>query len=129
RQGADAPRGDRRQAGALERRADRPPACAPAANVLHGGGEGEEIAHRHLEVERGAFRGVSQAPARGERRPHDVEAVDEGPSGGGWEDPREHPERGRLAGAVGTEEADYLASLDVERDVLDGGSAPEALGQ
>jgi hypothetical protein len=41
----------------------------------------------------------------------------------------QHAQRGRLARAVGTEEADDLAGSDLERHVVDGGDAAVALGE
>src|SRR4029453_18218529 len=46
-------------------------------------------------------------------------------AGGRGEDPRQHLEQGRLARAVGADEADGLAGPDLEVDVLEG---PEPLG-
>ena len=37
--------------------------------------------------------------------------------------------RGALAGAVRAEEAGHAAGLDVEREMVDGGDAAEALGE
>ncbi len=38
---------------------------------------------------------------------------------GGRDQPERHAQRGRLAGAVGTEEAIHVAALDVEVDAID----------
>src|SRR5690606_18479249 len=38
-------------------------------------------------------------------------------------------DRGGLAGAVGTEEAEHLAGCDGEGEVVDGGEAPESAGE
>src|SRR5262249_33539310 len=43
--------------------------------------------------------------------------------------PDEHPDRGRLAGAVGAQEAKDLSGVEVEGDVRDGLSPAEALRQ
>ena len=40
----------------------------------------------------------------------------------------DHSHGGGLAGAVGAEEADHLARIDVEGDAVDGDDAVEALG-
>ena len=44
---------------------------------------------------------------------------------GGREQAAQHAERGRLAGAVGPEQAEDLAALDLEADVIDGGESAE----
>ena len=49
-----------------------------------------------------------------------VVAGDRGRAGGRPQQRGQHPQRGGLAGAVGAEEADHLALLDVEVDAVDG---------
>src|ERR1700678_2840098 len=56
-------------------------------------------------------------------------AVDRGASRGGRDQPEQHPQRGRLAGAVGSEEPDYGAPLDREAHLIDCHDLAEALGQ
>src|SRR5262249_30941069 len=63
------------------------------------------------------------------RQPGDLVALETDRAAVGREGPREHVEDRALAGAVGPDEAEDLAGLDVERDVGDGGEAAEALGQ
>src|SRR5690606_11771075 len=45
------------------------------------------------------------------------------------EEADQHLDRGGLAGAVGTEEAEHLAGCDGEGEVVDGGEAPESAGE
>ena len=40
--------------------------------------------------------------------------------------PRDHPQRGRLAGAVGAEQGDDLALVDRDREVVQGGDGAVA---
>src|SRR5580704_4013280 len=47
-------------------------------------------------------------------------AQDRGGAGVGLEDGRENPHRGGLAGAVGPEQAEVGAGLDLERDAVEG---------
>ena len=44
-------------------------------------------------------------------------------------EPEQHPQRGRLAGAVGAQEADDAPLVHREREVVDGRDGPEVLGQ
>ncbi len=57
------------------------------------------------------------------------EAVDGGAPGGGGDQADERAQGGRLAGSVGTEEADDLALVDVEAQVVDGPHGAEVLGE
>ena len=55
-------------------------------------------------------------------------AVDRRGAAGRVDEPEQHPQRRRLAGAVGPEEADDVPALDAERQVLDGRApAPKCL--
>ena len=68
------------------------------------------------------------------RRGLDVAALDrlaeqQGRALGRRQQPGQHLHRRRLAAAVGAEESEDLAALDLELDVVDGGEAAEALGQ
>jgi hypothetical protein len=57
----------------------------------------------------------------------DVVAGDRRPPAVGPQQRRQHPQGGRLAGAVRAEEAEDLAGGDVEGDVVDGDHVVEAL--
>ena len=65
----------------------------------------------------------------GSREPGVREAVDGGVPGGGGDQSDERAQGGRLAGSVGTEEADDLALVDVEAQVVDGPHGAEVLGE
>jgi hypothetical protein len=56
-------------------------------------------------------------------------AVDGDGAGGGSVESDDHPHGGRLAGAVGAEEAGHLARGDGEADVVDGHLVAVVLGQ
>jgi len=48
----------------------------------------------------------------------------------GWSDKAErHPDRGRLAGSVGAEEAEQLAAIDLQVEVVDCQTLPVSLGE
>ena len=57
------------------------------------------------------------------------EAVDGGRPGGGGDEADKRAQGGRLAGSVGSEEADDLALVDVEAQVVDGPYRAEVLGE
>ncbi len=59
----------------------------------------------------------------------DVEAGDGGAPGARPEEGREHVDRRRLAGAVGTEQAEELPLFDGERDAVHGGESVERFHQ
>src|SRR5262249_18638541 len=63
---------------------------------------------------------IAEPPLRRERVGGDVDAVDGGGPAVGGEAARDDPQRRRLAGAVGAEEADDLAALDGEADAVEG---------
>ena len=50
----------------------------------------------------------------------EIDAAHADVAGVGREDASEHPQRGRLAGAVGPEEADDLPGVDAQAHVVDG---------
>ena len=47
----------------------------------------------------------------------------------GRQQPRQHLHRGRLAAAIGAEEAEDFAALDPEADMIDRGELTESAGQ
>src|SRR3954454_1046176 len=59
----------------------------------------------------------------------DVVAGDRRRAPAGVDESAEHLDRGRLAGAVGPQEAEDLAAVDVEADVIDCDEVSVALGQ
>ena len=92
-------------------RGQRQRLAAAAAGVLGGG------VQQHADL----AAGVGQAAVAGvqHRRGAGVRV----------REPADHPQRGRLAGAVGAEEAGHGAGLAVERDVIDRQLAAVALGE
>src|SRR5205807_1386592 len=100
-----------------------------AVQALDAGAEAEVFGGTHLGVERAVLRHVADAASDFERVPEDVKAVDGGGAGGGGQEAGEDAHGGRLAGAVGPEEADHTAARHVEGDVADGGVVAEKLGQ
>ena len=56
-------------------------------------------------------------------------AMDRGRAGRGVHEPEQHPQRGRLPGAVRAQEADDPALVDGERQIVDGDDLAEVLGQ
>ena len=80
----------------------------------------------HVGVERRRFRQVAGAPLGFDRLVEDVEAGDDRFALGGRHVAGQDAHRRRLAGAVGAEEAEDLAALDAEADVVDGGDAAVA---
>jgi hypothetical protein len=59
-------------------------------------------------------------PPRGERLGRDVEACQPRAAGGRLDGGRQHPDGGRLAGAVRAEQGENLARADLEVDALHG---------
>jgi hypothetical protein len=59
-------------------------------------------------------------PTRCERLCRDVEAGEPSAAGGRFDRRRQHPDRGRLAGAVRAEQAEHLAGGDLEVDAPHG---------
>ena len=57
------------------------------------------------------------------------DAIDRDRSAGRRDQPRQHPHRRRLAGAVGAEQRDDLALRDFEADVVDGDAGAEVAGE
>ena len=104
-------------------------AGANGVESFDGGAELEEGADGHLGGERRAFGKVGDVAAH-------VEGVGEGVAGGdgegavgGRDDARQDAEERGLAAAVGTEEGDGLAGVEVEGEVGKGLAASEAAGE
>ena len=81
----------------------------------------------HLLVEGRLLGQEAEPPAH--LRLAGVVAGDRGRPGGGFEQSRQHLQRRRLAGAVGADDADDLASLDGEGDVVHRDEAAVLLAQ
>ena len=67
---------------------------------------------------------VGRIVQRGERP-----TADHRPAGRRGHQPQQHPQRRRLARAVGAEQADHPPRLDLEADVIDSADPPEVLRQ
>jgi hypothetical protein len=89
-------------------------------NALDLGDERQVFGDRHVGVERRRFRQVADAPLGLDRLIKDIEAGDDGFAVRGRHVAGQDPHGRRLAGAVRAEEAEDLAALDAEADVVDG---------
>jgi hypothetical protein len=77
-----------------------------------------------------AARLQDRADHAGRRRQLPVGSAAEGGRAGGRGDhAEEHPQGGGLPGAVGAEEADHRALLDLEAEAVDGEDVAEAFGE
>jgi hypothetical protein len=85
------------------------------------------LLHRHVREERVRLEHHVGRPLVGRDAGH-VLAVDEHPSRGRRLEAREHAEKCRLATAGAAEQAEELAAVDVEADVVDGVEVAELLG-
>ena len=109
--------------------ATRPRARAPVAVRRHRVEEREVAPSRQVRVRRRPLdqrADLRQHPPRG---PRHLLAEQLDPSRGGQDQAEQHPDRRRLAGAVGAEEAVDVALADVEVDLVHGRDRPEPLGQ
>ena len=77
------------------------------------------LTRRQERVERRLLQGHADRIADGRPVAHDVVTRHPGGAGGGREQRGEHVDGGRLAGAVGPQEAVDLAGLDLEVDAVD----------
>jgi hypothetical protein len=91
--------------------------------------EQQVVADGHVRVERRRFRQVADAALGLERLIEDVEPGNDGLAGGGRHVARQDAHGRGLAGPVGAEEAEDLALVDAERDVVDRGDAAVLLGE
>src|SRR5690606_14400463 len=82
---------------------------------------GDVLLDRELAEDRGLLRQVGQAQAGAavDRQAPDRPAVELDGAAVGGHEAHDHVEAGRLSRAIGAEQADDLAALDDERDVLD----------
>ena len=97
-----------------------PPQPARESQVRMGG---------HVVVERDDLREVADVAAALQRIARHVVLGDEHVTARGHQVAGHHLHGGGLAGAVGSQEADDLALLDVEGDVVDGQPLPVVLGE
>ena len=89
----------------------------------------EVLGGAHLRVERRSLRQVADAPLDLQRVLEHVEAGHGGGAIGGREKAREHAHGGGLPGAVRSEEADNLALLYLEGNVVHSGISRVSFGQ
>src|SRR5690606_16360218 len=87
----------------------------------------EVRAHREIEIERELLRHVADPALDLLGLPRDVGPCDDGLAAARREQAREHADGRRLSGTVRAEVTEDLASLDVERDVVDRLEVAEAL--
>ena len=90
--------------------------------------EGDVLLHVHVREERIGLEHHVDGPLVGRRR-GDVHAVDPDAALGRALESGHHAQQRRLAGARAAEQAEDLAAVDVERDVVDGDEVAEPLGQ
>ena len=100
-------------------------ALAAAAQPIGAGEEVQVLDHGELAIERELLRHVADAlPGRGAGVAQ-IDAGDAQRAAAGRQQTAEHAERGRLAGPVGPEQAEDLAAVDLEADMIDGGERAE----
>ena len=118
------------RATARGRRSRRPRAAAERARRGSGvRGEAEILVDGHLQVQRRALREIAEARANVQGVVEDVMALHLRHARGGRDEAREDAHGGRLAGAVGTEEADDLAAAHLEADIVERTERAVTLGQ
>ena len=91
--------------------------------------EVQVLAYAQVAVERELLGHVAHASAGGAGGLVQVEAGHAGTAGGRPQQAAHHLERGRLAGAVGAQQAEDLAAADAEGDLVGGREVAEPLGQ
>src|SRR6202521_4692576 len=112
----------------LQQRLD--PAIAKAAlDVVEVTRKLEEFPGAQLVVERRGIRHVPDPGLRSLRLGHDVDARHPGAATGGAQQAHQHLDGGRLAGAVGAQEAEQLPRSHLQIQVLHGRQAAVPLGQ
>ena len=99
-----------------------------SAEAVEGAEGMEDLAGREPIGDAGGGRDVAEPTAGPDRVDGDITAADAGRAGGRRQERGEHPQGGRLAGPVGTEEPDHLAGIDRERDPVDGPDDPPRRG-
>src|SRR5690606_19581085 len=102
---------------------------APRRELVEPRDEVEVLPDREVLVEREALRHVADLALDQVGLGPDIVAEHLAAAGIGAEQAADHPDRGRLAGTVRAEEADDLAALYAEVDMVDDHPTVEALGQ
>ena len=122
--------GELRGAAAEAQAFDRPvDGGAALRHAVDAGDEVEVLADREVLPEREALRHVADAPLDLAALLDDVVAEAGAGAGVGRQQPAYDADRGRLAAAVGPEEAEDLAAPDLQRQVVDDMLVAEALVQ
>ena len=107
------------QAEPLEQLA-RPLSGRPAAQVRQAPDHAQVLPAGQVLVDRGVLPGQTDEAAHGVGVRADVVPQDGGRARVGFEDGRQDPHDGRLAGPVGAEQAEHGPRLDLERDAVEG---------
>ena len=100
-----------------------------AAEAVEPADEAQELAPGELVVEEGMVRQVAGDRLGGLRLAADVVPAEQHAAGGRREEPHHHPDGRRLAGAVGSDEAEHPSLLDREVEAGDGDRRPVFLAQ
>src|SRR5207237_1430332 len=91
------------------------------------GVEAQVLAGVEAAVETGALGEDADGGADAVVVDAELVALDPGAPMAGRDERGQHPQRGRLAGAVGSEQPEHLALLDLERELADRDLVAEAL--
>src|SRR5205085_374070 len=102
-----------------------PIADVAIAEIVDAAVQTDVLADGEILVQREALAHVADVALDALRVARDVVAGDRRPATRRRQQPGEHPDRRRLACAVGAEEAEHLAALDVERHAIHGREAAE----
>src|SRR5690606_10420503 len=97
-----------------------------AARLSH---EAQKAPWRHLTIERRAFRQVAHPLLRATPILRDVDIENFGGTVVGLQIPGDHPHRGRLAGPVGSQEADDLPDVERKANAIHGDAAAKSFAQ
>jgi hypothetical protein len=97
-----------------------------AAQIGH---EPQVVEHQHVMVQGGRFRQVAEDFFDFQKLVLNAIVPYLNATGSGLQETGQHAQRGGLAGAVGTEQPQDLASLDVERDLVHRADIIEILGK
>ena len=109
--------GVRREREALEQLVDAP-AHLERSGPEVAGRDLEILAHREIAVERVVLRTHAQLPLEAIEITRDVRALEADRAGVGAQKAVEHPERGRLAGAVRAEQPEHLPGVTDQIDAI-----------
>ncbi len=117
------------QPGHARRRTGVRSSMSRARHPVEAAEEAQILAHGEVAVEREFLRHVADMRAHRLGLAADVEAGHRGASGARPQQPAQHADGGRFAGAVRADEPHDLALGDAEIEPVDGGEGAEFLGQ